>query len=258
MMFVRHEDRDGIAVIELDDIARRNVLSCALVEQLAAAVASSLSTGARALVIGARGRVFCGGADIADLLNSGWMEGRSHGPDPMDVFEAIEKSPRPVIAAVDGPAFGGGCEMTLCCDLVIASEQASFAMPEVGHGVIPNTGLAKLSGLVGRRMALELAMTGRSVPAREARELGLVNMVVPTGTAVDAAVALARQITDSAPPGALAAVKVGFARHQPTDWNATRDSLALTDPPEWREGLGAFLQKRRPDYARFWRERDET
>lgn len=258
MVLVRHEDRDGIAVIELDDLVRRNALSRELVGQLAAAIASSLSGGARALVIGARGRVFCGGADIADLLHSGWMEGRSEGPDPMDVFEAIETSPRPVIAAVDGPAFGGGCEMTLCCDLVVASEQASFAMPEVGHGVIPNTGLARLGGLVGRRMALELAMTGRSVPAREARELGLVNMVVPAGTAVDAAVALARQIVGAAPPAALAAVKAGLARHQPTDWNATRETLALTDPQEWREGLGAFLEKRRPDYSRFWGRSDEA
>lgn len=250
-MLVQQETRDGIALLALDDVERRNILSRALVTELKSAFDVALDQ--RAVVITAQGRYFCGGANISDLLEAGWMEGRSEGPDPIDVFEAVESAPRLVIAAVNGPALGGGCELTLCCDLVIASQSATFAMPEVGHGVIPNTGLAKLIQMIGVRSATELVMTGRQVSAAEALKLGLVNMVVPNGMEVNCALELARSITANAPPGAIAAVKTGLRRQTMTQWQAVRDSLADTSPEEWREGLGAFLEKRKPDYSRFWR-----
>jgi enoyl-CoA hydratase/carnithine racemase len=251
-MSVDLEMRGAVAVVTLNDPDRRNALSRRLVRDLNDGLDEARRQGARATVLAARGKAFCAGADIADLLEAGWMEGRSEGPDPVDVFERLAGDDRVTVAAVTGPALGGGFELTLCCDFVVASREASFATPEVGHGVIPNTGLARLAAILGTRRAMELALTGRKMSTEEALSLGLVNAIAPARTVVEAAVALAADIVAAASPGAIAATKESLRRHHATDWAEVRASLARIAPEEWREGLGAFLAKRRPDYDRFW------
>ena len=255
-MLVTAEIRDDIGVVTLNDPVHRNALSAAIVADFLAALEETRRGRARAVVVTGAGPVFCAGADVRGLLSAGWLE-EPRGPTPLDIFRALGRERRLVVAAVNGAAFGGGFELTLCADLVVAAEQASFAMPEVGLGVVPNTGLGKLPRLVGARKALELALTRRRLTAAEALVLGLVNSVVPEATLLEAAVALARDVVTGAPPTAIAVAKESLNRHLACDWQEIASALRRLDPKEWKEGLGAFLERRPARYDRFWSARDD-
>lgn len=241
-----------IAVITLATPEKRNALSREIVAGALEQLRAPQAAAARAIVITGAGKAFCAGADIGDLLSAGWMGDTRDGADPIDLFAALAADPRPVIAAVDGLALGGGFELMLSCDLAVASEAAIFALPEAGLGVIPNTALWRLSRLIGPRRTLELAATRRRIDAAEALALHIVNSVAPAGGAVEAAVAMAAGIVRACPPGALAALKRGLADAGPTDWAAVRASLHRIPPAEWQEGLAAFTERRPPDYEQFW------
>jgi enoyl-CoA hydratase/carnithine racemase len=253
-MPIAFEMRGHIAVITLDEPARRNALSRALVRGLFDALARSVNEHARAIVIAANGPAFCAGANISDLRD-GWMEGKVPETDPVGLFRALVEDPRIVIGAIQGPALGGGFELALCCDLVVAEESAWFSLPELSHGVIPNTGLARLQQIVGMRQAAEMIFTRRRIDVKEARACGLVNDVAGAGEALNHAIALAEQIVSRAPPGAIAAAKRNLQRHAKTDWDAVQSSLREVPAREWQEGLDSFSEKRPPDYARFWLDR---
>lgn len=243
---------DGhVAILSLDFTDNHNALSTELVRQLLGAL-HNLDAQARAIVIAGSGRFFSAGANINDLYQGGWLSGGPSAEDPVALFETLATHRLPVIAAVAGPALGGGFELCLSCDLLVAADTAWFALPEVGLGVIPNTALARLTAIVGRRRALEIMLTRRRIPAAEALNLGIANDLVPAADVTAAAVALARRITDQAPPGALTAVKNGVDRHQSTNWAEVRASVGRLPEEQWREGLGAFVEKRTPDYEPFW------
>jgi enoyl-CoA hydratase len=251
-MPVRLEMDGDVGVIVLASPERRNALSRDIVGGVLDALHAPAAASARAIVLAGEGPAFCAGADIGDLLGAGWIDGDKDGPDPIDLFAAIGADPRIVIAAVDGMALGGGFELALSCDLAVASQDAVFAVPELGHGVIPNTALWRLSRLVGPRVTMDLAVTGRRMAAQEAAALRLVSAVVPPGTARAAAVAMAAGFIRRAPPGALAALKRGLAAAAPVDWAGVRQALHRIPPAEWREGLTAFAERRQPDYEQFW------
>lgn len=250
---VLYERHGNIALVTLNDPGRRNALSREIVRGISAALRRALDEGVRAVVIAANGPAFCAGADIDDLRD-GWMECPASEEDPAVMFKHIAGFGRPVIAAVHGPALGGGMELTLACDLVVAGEAAWLSMPELGHGVIPNTGVALLSRVVGLRRAFDLILTRRRVPADEALDIGLVNRVVPSHAVLDSALSLAGQVVDAAPPGALKAAKINLHAHAAIDWARVVKSPLDVPKTEWQEGLDAFTQKRAPDYDRFWRE----
>lgn len=250
-MAARFELNGTIGLLTLADPTQRNALSRALVED-ALALLRTGSAGARALVVTGEGHSFCAGANIHDLLGAGWMSADPAGATPMDLFEAIDREPRVTIAAAAGLVLGGGFELSLCCDLVVAADDAQFALPELGLGVMPNTGLARLAQIVGSRRALEMILTRRRIPAAEALDLGIVNRVVPRADLLEAATALAREITDAAPPGAITAIKAAMRGAAPLDWPAIRAVLGTLPVPEWTEGLSAFAERRRPDYGSFW------
>ena len=241
-----------MAVLTLDYPEHHNALSTQLVRDMLAALRALDPRAVRAIVIAAKGRFFSAGANIPDLYEGGWMSGHANPEDPVALFETLATHRLLVVAAVTGPALGGGFELSLSCDLAVAADNAWFAAPEVGLGVIPNTALARLTAIVGRRRALEIMMTRRRVQPAEALALGLVNEIVAPAEVVPAAVALAQRITAEVPPGALAAIKEGVDRHLPTDWREVRASVGRLPEPEWREGLGAFVEKRAPEYERFW------
>lgn len=246
--------REGhVAILTLDFPEHHNALSTALIRQMLSALRKLEPGQVRAIVVAAKGKFFSAGANIPDLYQGGWLSGRDNPEDPVALFETLATHRLPVIAAVTGPALGGGFELSLSCDLAVAADHVWFAAPEAGLGVIPNTALARLTAIVGRRRALDIMMTRRRVAATEALTLGLVNEVVPNPEVVSAAVALANRITAEAPPGALTAVKQGVDHHLRTDWQEVRASVGRLPEPEWREGLGAFVEKRRPDYDRFWK-----
>lgn len=253
-MLVDLQYRDQIAVLVLDNASERNSLSSALVDDLMQALSQARVLAARALVIGGAGPAFCAGANIKDLLASGWMKGQHCDSSPVALFRFLVDYPKPVIAAVNGMALGGGFELCLSCDLVVASDNASFALPEAGHGVIPNSAIALLPQIIGRRRAIEWMMTRRRVSAREALELGLVSAVVPAGTLLDAAVEMAETIVRDCSPGALKGIKQSMNRHMAINWEEVNESLARLPKREWQEGLSAFLEHRKPDYDAFWSE----
>lgn len=251
-MSVSYSLHDGIATLTLDDQQRRNALSRASVSTMQELLERSRLEKARAIIIAARGPVFCAGANIDDL-KEGWMSGASDPTDPALLFRALAEDPRPTIAAVQGGALGGGFELTLACDLVVTGTKAYFALPELGYGVIPNTALARLYQVVGTRRTLELIFTRRRLTALEAVQWGLASQVVPTTEVLFNATELALEIVRSAPPGAIAATKLNLARHQKTDWARVLSSPEDVPQSEWQEGLKAFDEKRKPDYDKFWR-----
>jgi enoyl-CoA hydratase len=127
-------------------------------------------------------------------------------------------------------------------------------MPELGHGVIPNTGLALLARLVGMRRAVDLIFTRRRVEATEALAMGLINRVVASNQVLDEALALADGIVGSAPPGAIRAAKSNLQRHHAIDWERVLHSPLDVPRAEWQEGLDSFTERRSPSFDRFWRE----
>ena len=255
-MTVSYRIEDDIAVLTLDDVPRHNALSRAMIAELNRLHARSIRDGARALVLGANGPSFCAGANIDDL-RSGWMEGGDPETDPLHLFRRLATDLRVTIAAVQGLAAGGGLELTLACDLVVAGERAVFLAPELGHGVIPPLGMALLPHVVGRHRAMDLVLTRRKVAAEEALRIGLATHRAESDDVISSAVALAHTIVGKIPPGALGVAKQMLGRHQPLDWHSILTCSSEVPAAEWREGLDAFMQKRRPDYDRFWGESDK-
>jgi enoyl-CoA hydratase len=253
-MTVDYRFESGIAVLVLNDTARRNALSRDMVSSLGAALRRSREDKARGVVVAAEGKVFCAGANINDL-KSGWMEADEPNTNPTRFFKALWEDPRVTIAAVQGLAAGGGLEMVLSCDLVVAGPDAAFASPELGHGVTAPTGLALLPALLGRQRAMDLMLTRRKMDAAEALAVGLATHRTETSEdVVGTAVSIARSIVEAVPPGALRAVKRQFNHHHRVDWECVLSSAADVPPAEWREGLDAFTEKRQPNFERFWKD----
>lgn len=250
-MTVSYRIENGIAVLMLDDAARHNALSRAMITELNRLHERSVRDGARAVVLGANGPSFCAGANIDDL-RSGWMEGGIPNADPLYFFRCMATDQRLTIAAVQGIAAGGGLELTLACDLVVAGDRAAFLAPELGHGVIPPLGIAVLPHVVGRHRAMDMVLTRRKVGAEEAVRIGLATHHVGADDVLSRAVALATSIVGSIPPGALGVAKQQLSHHQPLDWQSILSCSGRVPAAEWREGLDAFMQKRRPDYEQFW------
>ena len=244
--------RGRIGLITMQDTEHFNALSPPQVQAMLYALGQSRREEARALVIVSAAKHFCAGADIKEFLKGELLDPNRPAPatSPVNLFRALVDDPRPVIAAVDGLAMGGGVELTLSCDLVLVTDKARFALPELGLGLIPRTALARLPEIVGRRKALELILTRRRITADEAVALGLANQKVEN--ALEAALKLAEEIV-TAPPAAVAAVKRNLGRVPPGDWEGIHRLLADLDPAEWREGLTAFSEKRGPDFEKFWK-----
>ncbi|HEV2921036.1 MAG TPA: enoyl-CoA hydratase/isomerase family protein, partial [Actinomycetota bacterium] len=202
MTLVRVEVAGWVATVTLDRPEALNAISTELALELAGAF-EPLATdrGVRAVVLtGAGDRAFCVGADLkqrAGLDDHGWLAQREvfrRG------FAAVRRCPLPTVAAVAGFALGGGTELALACDLVVAADDATFGLPEVRLGLVPAGGGTQLLARgVGRSAARDLVLTGRRVAADEARRLGLADRVVPRGEALAAATALAAEIAGNAP-----------------------------------------------------------
>lgn len=251
-MRVEFSLRGRVGVLTMNDTEHFNALSPPQVRAMLDALEESRREKARALVIVSSGKHFCAGADIKEFLKGELLDPDRPAPEtsPVNLFRALIDDPRPVIAGVDGLAMGGGVELAISCDLVLATDKARFAMPELGLGLLPRTALARLPEIVGRRKALELILTRRRLTADEAVALGLANQRVEN--VLEAAVKLAEEII-TAPPAAIAAVKRHLGRVPAGDWAGIHALLAALDPAEWREGLTAFSEKRAPDFERFWK-----
>lgn len=248
--------RDGVALLTLDRPDALNALSFALLEQLDELLAVlDADDSCRAIVItGAGERAFAAGVDIRDL--AGQTPESLRSTDPFAVIDRVGRLRTPTIAAVRGFALGGGAELAMACDMLVAGDDAQLGQPEVKLGVIPGAGGAqRLTRAVGRARATELLLTGRRIGAAEAERLGLVTAVVPAAEVLDAALDLAARIA-AMPPLAVQAAKaaVNAAQELPLSdglrYERGRfEALFATD--DQREGMVAFLEKRAP----VWRGR---
>jgi enoyl-CoA hydratase len=243
----------GTAVLTLNRPEARNALDAELLGLLReAATAAGDEESVRAVVLtGAGDRAFCAGADIRGMAAMGEAEARRWAELGHDAFLAVESLPKPVIAAVNGSALGGGCELALVCDLRVLSATAQLGQPEIKLGLIPGWGgTQRLPRLVGMGLAKEMVLTGRSVGAEEALRYGLANRVVPAGRVLPEALQLAETV-GALPPLALAYAKQALTVGRDLD---LQKALALEvtlfgrvfATEDRAEGLAAFLEKRPP------------
>jgi len=256
---LEREHRAGVLVLTLARPETRNSLSQAMIEALQGAIdAASQDAAVRAIVIAAQGTAFCAGHDLKELTahRADADGGRAFTQLLMHqcskMMRSIVQCPKTVIAAVEGPAAAAGCQLVATCDLAVASETATFATPGVNIGLFCSTPMVALSRNVTRKRAMEMLLLGEMLPAREAAEYGLVNRVVPPGKALDEAMRLAGIIATK-PPVTLAIGKEAFYRQIEMSLADAYDYAAGVMVEnmmhaESKEGIGAFIDKRAPDW----------
>jgi enoyl-CoA hydratase len=250
------EERDGaVAVLRVDREKALGALSRGMVEALAGYLeALAHDDAVRVLVLTGTGKGFIAGADINEYDGVSQAAFDAYQRLGRRAFAALAALPQPTIAAVNGYAFGGGFEVALCCDLILASTSARFALPEVKLGLLPGgSGTQRLARAVGLRAAKELVMTGRSMRPDEAERRGLVSRVLEPDDLLPQALDLARTLASRAPLAVRAAKRLvddGAEASLPTAWTLEQQVLSgLYATADAREGIQAFLDKRDPDFV---------
>jgi enoyl-CoA hydratase/carnithine racemase len=256
---LRRDQRGGALVLTLDHPQNRNSLSAAMLAALQDVIdAAAKDDATRAVVIAARGPVFCAGHDLKELdqhrtdIDGGRAFTELLMRQCARMMCSIVQCPKPVIAAVEGVATAAGCQLVATCDLAVASETATFATPGVNIGLFCSTPMVALSRNVPRKRAMEMLLLGEALDAREAAEHGLVNRVVGAGKALEEALALAARIA-TLPRATLAIGKEAFYRQIEMSLADAYDYAAGVMVRnmmhgESAEGIGAFLEKRSPDW----------
>jgi len=251
---VQLERDEPVGVVYLNQPEARNALSMEMQEELRIALEGLARDGAvKAIVISGRGTAFCAGGDLRTMGDSKPFQGRQRMQNVHRLVLALRNLEKPVIAAVNGPAFGAGWSLAMACDFVIASEKARFSLAFVKVGLIPDCGcLYLLPRVIGLPKAKELMMTGRVVEATEASALGLVNKVVPPEQLLPEALALARELAQG-PPLALGLLKSIVNRTFETDFLRLLEEEAFAQDlclqtEDHREGVRAFFEKRKPEF----------
>ena len=243
----------GVALVTLDRPEALNALSFDLLDELAGALAVlDADPTCRAIVLTGSGRAFAAGADIVELAPQTYTSLRDG--HRFNVWDRLAAVGLPMIAAVRGVALGGGCELAMTCDMIVAAEDARFGQPEIRLGVMPGAGgTQRLTRAIGKARAMEMILTGEPMDARLALSLGLVNRVVPAEATVDAALELAVRI-GAMPPIAVRAAKAAVrGAHEgalTAGLAAERDTFfRLFDTEDQAEGMAAFTEKRSPTWS---------
>ena len=242
---------DGpVAFLKLDRPEKLNALDRRFWPELRAVLAKAAADGdVRAVVLHGEGRGFSVGGDIegfGELGDPG--DRRAYVGEAFAAMRAVDEFPKPTIAAVHGYALGGGCELTVVCDIVVADETARFGTPEVGVGLVPGVGVARGLAHANLHWMKYMVLTGEPLDAQEARLAGLVNKVVPAGEHVNAAEAIARTIATRAPL-AVTLGKQLLSQEAHSAFGRALDAVAfLQGTEDFAEGIAAFAQRRQ---ARF-------
>lgn len=248
--------RDGaVAVVTVNRPAVLNALDAKTMDELrVAALELRHEAGVRAVILtGAGEKAFVAGADISELAQQIPVRGREMALRGQHVFDLIETLGKPVVAAINGFALGGGCELALACTFRVAADTARLGQPEINLGIIPGyAGTQRLARIVGRDRALELILTGRHVTAQEALAMGLVTKVVPSASLMEEASTFARELASKAPIAvrlAIDAVNRGLEMSF-ADGCALEAALfgLAASTEDMREGTRAFLEKRKPAF----------
>jgi enoyl-CoA hydratase len=242
----------GVAVITLNRPAVLNALNQATMDELVRALEElERDPEIRCVVLTGAGRAFAAGADIKEMAGASASE--MLAGYRFQQWERIRKITLPVVAAVNGLALGGGCELAMLCDMIVAAETAQFGQPEINLGIMPGAGgTQRLTRAIGKARAMEMVLTGRSITARQAEVLGLVTKVVPAEAVLDEAVALAKEIA-AKPPVAVRLAKEAVLKAFDTTIEGgldyERKAFYLLFATEDRtEGITAFLEKRKPTF----------
>ena len=250
MAFATIEKNGNVAIIKLNRPEVLNALSSELLSDLNTVVDQAIADDeVRAVIITGEGKAFAAGADIKYMATLPVTDSKAYVKQGLNLYRKIELMPKPVIAAVNGFALGGGCEMCMACDIRIASTKAVFGQPEVGLGIIPGyAGSQRLTRLVGRGYAKELILVGNNIKADEAYRIGLVNKLVEPEELMDTALKMAGKIAKNAPI-AVAAGKEAINRGADVDMDtgmAIEEALSMVcfASADRTEGMMAFVEKR--------------
>ena len=249
------ESAGGIATVTINRPKVRNALNAQTLDELRRTILDlRRDDQVRCVIVtGAGDKAFIAGADINELSVQSPVGGRQHALSGQHIFDLIENMGKPVIAAINGFALGGGCELAMACTMRIAADTAQLGQPEINLGIIPGyAGTQRLARLVGRGRALELLLTGDFISAQEAHRIGLVNRVVPAAELLTEARKLATVLASKAPVAAryiLDAVNRGLEMPFPEAqiFEATLFGLVSTTE-DMREGTRAFLEKRQAQF----------
>lgn len=241
-----------VALVELNRPKELNALNLQLMQELRDSLQQlDKNENVRAIIITGNDQAFAAGADIKQMADKSTIDMLMI--DQFSTWDQIRKTKKPIIAAVSGFALGGGCELAMTCDMIIASESAKFGQPEIKIGVMPGAGgTQRLTKAIGKAKAMELVLTGRFLSAEEAHFYGLVNKVVPVEMYLQEAVSLAKEIVQMSPVAiqlAKESVNRSFETHLDEGLHFERKNFYLTFSSEdQKEGMKAFIEKRKATY----------
>ena len=251
-ILVTPQARPAVALIQLNRPKELNALNLQLMQEIRDALkALDEDDAVRVVVLTGNERAFAAGADIKQMAGKSAIDMLI--ADQFSTWDQIRKFRKPLIGAVSGFALGGGCELAMTCDMLVASETAQFGQPEIRIGTMPGAGgTQRLTRAVGKAKAMEMVLTGEFISAQEAHRVGLVNRVVPVGQYLEEAYRLAASIAAMSPVAArLAKESINRAFETPLDegLHFERKNFYLTFASEdQKEGMAAFVEKRKPEF----------
>ena len=251
---VRYETVDGVATITIDRPEKLNALSPQVFDELEVAIDRFEADAARVAVLTGAGRAFVAGADIGHYVGLSIHEYRDFMARGRHVQERYVRCPKLLIAAVEGYALGGGLELALCCDFIVAASDAKLGLPEVKLGLLPGGGgTQRLTRIIGARRALDLIVTGRTITSTELEAWGVINRVVEPGRALESAVELARVVARRAPRAVRLAKRLlrdGAGADLDTALTLEHaETAALYTTKDAQEGISAFVEKRDANFT---------
>ena len=251
---IKYEVKGNLGYLTINRPKALNALNTEVLSELADALKEIEADDAvKAVIVTGEGKAFVAGADIAQMSKLNAVEGRAMMQAGHKVMNTIDQMPKPFIAAVNGFALGGGCELAMACDIRIASSKAKFGQPEVGLGIIPGfCGTQRLSRLVGKGMATYLIYSAEMINAEEAFRIGLVEKVVEPDALMEAAEKLANTIASKAPI-AVAQAKIAINNGFDMDLKSASQleveaTTVCFGSEDQKEGMAAFLEKRAPEW----------
>ena len=255
MKYIDIEVNDYIGLITINRSEAMNAMNSELIGELNSAVKKCVDDDKVGVIIitGAGEKAFVAGADIKAMQQMSSRQALEFSREGQEMTMTIENSPKPVIAAINGFALGGGCEIALACDIRIAAENSKFSQPEVALGIIPGWGgTQRLPRLIGKGRAIELIAGGQMIDAKEAFRIGLVNHIVSQDQLMDKAKSLAQTILRNGPAAVGAAIRCihkGFDQALENALDIELNEFSeLFETDEQREGTTAFVEKRKPNF----------